>query len=108
MQDVLIAMRDSGDAEGSIRQYKSNWNTWMPVSIGKVPCLDVDIRQWSAIFDNTNKEKASETTVKNIARTLGVLMEWSVDRGYFASSEPFGDPRRRRKVVKKARKRGRS
>lgn len=107
MRDMIVAMREGGDEEGSIRQYKSNWNTWVPESIGSVRCLDVDIRQWAAIFDNANKEKATETTIKNIARTLGVFTEWAVDHGYFASSEPFGDPRRRRAIVKKARKRAR-
>jgi len=29
------------------------------------------------------------------------IMEWAVDRGYFASSEPVGDPRRRRKIAKR-------
>ncbi|TWH05017.1 hypothetical protein L615_000100001720 [Nocardioides sp. J9] len=105
MQDMLAAMRTADEPEGSIRQYKSNWNTWVPAKIGALRCLDVDIRHWAAIFDHANAEKASESTIKNIARTLGVLMEWAVDRGYFASSEPFGDPRRRRKIVKKARKR---
>ena len=107
MRDMLIAMREGGDEEGSIRQYKSNWNAWVPKSVGAVRCLDVDIRQWSAVFDYANKEKATETTIKNIARTLGVFTEWAVDHGYFASSEPFGDPRRRRIIVKKARKRAR-
>jgi integrase len=108
MQDMIASMRTAGDAEGSIRQYKSNWNRWMPAEIAwNVRCLDVDIHHWAAIFDHANAEGASEPTVRNIARTLGVLMEWAVDRGYFASSEPFGDPRRRRKIVKKARRRAR-
>lgn len=108
MQDMLAAMRTAGEPEGSIRQYKSNWNTWVPAAVGaNVRCLEVDIQHWAEIFDHANAEGASEPTVKSIARTLGVLMEWAVDRGYFASSEPFGDPRRRRKIVKKARKRAR-
>lgn len=108
MQDMLAAMRTAGEPEGSIRQYMSNWNTWVPAEIGeKVRCLDVDIRHWAAIFDHANAHGATESTVRNIARPLGVLMEWAVDRGYFATSEPFGDPRRRRKIVKKARKRSR-
>lgn len=107
MRDMIISMRDSGGEEGSIRQYRSNWNKWVPESVGNVRCLDVDIRHWSEIFDNANKERASETTIKNVARTLGVFTEWAVDHGYFASSEPFGDPRRRQTIVKKARKRAR-
>ena len=60
MQDMLAAMRTAGEPEGSIRQYKSNWNTWVPADIGgKVRCLDVDIRHWASIFDNANAEKAS-------------------------------------------------
>lgn len=105
MQDMLDAMRAGGDPEGSIRQYKSNWNRWVPTKIGRTRCLDVDIKQWSAIFDNANAAGASASTVRNISRTLGVVMEWTVDRGYFASSEPFGDPRRRKKIVKRARRR---
>ena len=108
MQDMLAAMDTAGEPEGTIRQYKSNWNTWVPANIGaKVRCLDVDIRHWAAIFDQANAEGASESTVKNIARTLGALTDWAVDRGYFASAEPFGDPRRRRKIVRKARQRAR-
>jgi integrase len=107
MRDMVIGMGESGDEEGSIRQYRSNWNVWVPEPIGKVRCLDVDIKHWAAIFDYANRQKASETTVKNIARTLGVFTEWAVDHGYFTSSEPFGDPRRRRTIVKKARKRAR-
>lgn len=107
MQDMLHAMRAAGDPEGSIRQYKSNWNKWVPAKIGTTRCLDVDIKQWSAIFDNANAAGASASTVRNVARTLGVVTEWTVDRGYFASSEPFGDPRRRKKIVKRARKRAR-
>ncbi|MDN5896528.1 MAG: hypothetical protein L0H93_21215, partial [Nocardioides sp.] len=79
MQDMLAAMRTASEPEGSIRQYKSNWNTWVPAEIGaKVRCLDVDIRHWAAIFDRANAEGATEPTIKNIARTLGVLMEWAV------------------------------
>lgn len=106
MQDMVRDMRAAGGPEGSIRQYNSNWNTWVPEDIGaKVRCLDVDIRHWTAIFTYANANGASESTVKNIARTLGVFIDWAVDRGYFVSSEPFGDPRRRRRIVKKARKR---
>lgn len=106
MQDMLATMRAEGAPRGTISQYKSNWNCWVPGEIGgKVRCLDTDIRHWTAIFDHANAEGASESTVRNIARTLGALTDWAVDRGYFASSEPFGDPRRRRKVVKQARKR---
>ncbi|WP_445257108.1 ANTAR domain-containing protein [Nocardioides aurantiacus] len=105
MQDMVHAMRAAGDPEGRIRQYRSNWNKWVPAKIGATRCLDVDIKQWSAIFDSANAAGASASTVRNVARTLGVVTEWTVDRGYFASSEPFGDPRRRKKIVKRARKR---
>jgi hypothetical protein len=82
--------------------------TWVPADIGdEVRCLDFEIKHWAAIFDHPNGEGASTSTVKNIARTLGVLMEWAVDRGYFASAEPSSTPRRRRKIVKKAKKRAR-
>lgn len=107
MQDLIIQMRGASEPEGSIRQYKSNWNVWVPAEIGRVRCLDADIHHWSAVFDHATANGASEPTVKNIARTLGTLTEWGVDRGYFASAEPFGAPRRRKTVVKKARKRAR-
>ena len=108
MQDMLTALRTVGAPEGTLRQYKSNWNRWVPAHIGqKVRCVDVGIEHWAAIFDYANANQASATTVSNIARTLGVLMEWAVDRGYFVSSEPFGDPRRRKTIVKKARMRAR-
>lgn len=108
MQTMVKEMREAGDPEGSVRQYKSNWNTWIPSDVGsKVRCLDADIRHWKAIFDSANSRGATEPTVKNIARTLGVLIEWGINSGYFPSSEAFGDPVRRRTIVKKARKRAR-
>lgn len=73
MREMVIAMGESGDEEGSIRQYRSNWNVKVPEPVGKVRCLDVDIKHWAAIFDYATRQKASETTVKNIARTLGVF-----------------------------------
>jgi integrase len=105
MQDMLVHLRTHGGEEGSIRQYKTNYNTWITDEIGHLRCLDAELRHWTAIFDHLNHGKASETTVRNMSRTLGVLMEFGVEHGYFLTAEPFAEPRRRRLVVKKAKKR---
>ena len=33
-QRMLDELRDAGQPEGTVRQYKSNWNTWMDELIG--------------------------------------------------------------------------
>lgn len=107
MRDMLLQLEEAGDPQGSIRQYRSNWNTWVPEEVGKVSPLDIGPPHWAQIFDYANANKASEQTVKSIARTLGTFIDWAVDHGYFASAEPFGEQRRRKAYVKKARKRAR-
>lgn len=106
MQDMLIQMRAAGDPEGTTRQYKSNWNTWVPEDVGGTRCLEVGIEHWTAIFDHANAEKAGDGTILSIARTLGSLMKWGVGHGYFGT-EPFGGQLHRRYAVGRARKRAR-
>lgn len=35
LQDMLIQKRSVKVEEGSIRQYKSNWNAWIPDNVGQ-------------------------------------------------------------------------
>lgn len=100
-QDMLIQKRSVKAEEGSIRQYKTNWNAWIPEEIGETVCLDADLSTWTAIFDHANAEGASETTVRSIGRTVGTLAKWGVARGYFGP-EPFGGILQRQVVLSEA------
>ncbi|WP_311208474.1 MULTISPECIES: tyrosine-type recombinase/integrase [unclassified Aeromicrobium] len=102
-QAMVIARRREGDTS-TIDQYRSNWNCWVPVSIGSTLCADVSIQQWAAIFDHAVAKGASVSTVRNVARTLNAFMSWADDRGYFLEAEAFGEPRRRQRIVKNAKK----
>ena len=101
-QAMLISMRKNNRPAGTISQYKSNWNVWVPELVGTSRCIDVEIRHWSAIFDYAVQNAASKSTVKSIARTVSAFTTWAVDHGYFVDAEPFGEPRRRRSIVKRA------
>lgn len=108
MQNMLHNMRATKADPSTITQYKSNWNCWMPAEIAlEVRCMEAGIRHWTAIFDHVVAGGATETTVENVARTLGALATWGSRRGYFVSSEPFGSSRQRRDVVNDACRRAR-
>lgn len=102
-QSMLNWMRQNHRPSGTISQYKSNWNKWVPADIGATRCIDVELRHWTAIFDHATGNKASKTTVKAIARTLNAFTTYGFEHGYFDQAEPFGEPRARRGVVTRAR-----
>jgi integrase len=101
-QTMLAWMRTTGRPAGTISQYKSNWNVWVPPEVGSVRCIDIEPRHWAAIFDHAMKEKASKTTIKAIARTLNAFLTFAEERGHFVNEEPFGQPRARRRIVARA------
>lgn len=100
-QDMLIQKRSVKAEEGSIRQYKSNWNTWIPDEVGQTLCLEADLGTWTAIFDHANAEGATEPTIRSIGRTVGTLAKWGVSRRYFGP-EPFGGILQRQVVLSEA------
>jgi hypothetical protein len=78
VQDTLDTLRAEGAPEGTVRQYKSEWNTHVPSDVGAVRCGDTAIWHFTRVFSTTlqgtAEERASEQVVKNVARTLG---SWS-------------------------------
>ena len=102
-QAMLIWMRQNNRPSGTISQYKSNWNKWVPADIGKTRCVDVELRHWTAIFDHATKNGATKPTITAIARTLNAFTTFGYERGYFDLAEPFGEPRARRSIVTRAR-----
>ena len=92
-KDSLDTLRDEGAPEGTVRQYKSEWNTHVPADIGTVRCADTAIWHYTRVFSSLLQEKASEQVVKNVARTLGHVIQFGVDHGYFEDHDPvFGFP----------------
>ena len=93
-----------GHPTGTIRQYRSDWNTHVPSAIGAVRCREVGISHYSAIFNRLNEERASEQVIDAVARTLGaVTVKFGVLNGYFPDGRPFGGPDLRRATVSGAR-----
>lgn len=91
-----------GAPAGSIKQYRSNWNTWVPREVAFTGCNELTIMQWTGIFDGIVENGGSESTVLSVARTLGHFQRFGMPRGFFVSS-PFSPDELRRAVVKKAR-----
>jgi integrase len=106
-QDMLLGLRKAGAPQGTIRQYKSNWNTWIPDDLGAARCRSVSLQHHTALLDHLGDNGASEQTVKNVTRTLGAVVKWGHLRGYFTSAEPFGDAKLLEDNVKAARARAR-
>jgi integrase len=93
-----------GHPTGTIRQYRSDWNTHVPPAIGAVRCREVGISHYTAIFNRLNEERASEQVIDAVARTLGaVTVKFGVLNGYFSDGQPFGGPDLRRATVAGAR-----
>lgn len=100
--DCLAYDEAVGTPTGSIKQYRSNWNTWMPRETAFTGCNELTIMQWTEIFDGIVENGGSESTVLAVARTLGHFHRFGLPRGFFVSS-PFAPAELRRAVVKKAR-----
>lgn len=104
-QAFLDDLRRSGEPEGTVRQYKSNWNVWVPDAVGGIPCGLAELEHFTAIFNELKavENAAAVTTVRSVARTVGAAITFGVLNGYFkADAAPFGSPDHRRAAVKKA------
>src|SRR4051812_36971771 len=104
MRAAVKHWRKVGHPTGTIQQYRSDWNTHVPPKIGAVPCREVEISHYTAIFNQLNEEQASEQVIDAVARTLGaVVIKFGVLNGYFPDGQPFGGPNLRRAAVAGAR-----
>ena len=103
VQDLLDHLRAIDAPEGTPRQYKSDWNTWVPQPIGATACRDAGLWHWTAILGGLNKAKSSESRVRAVARTLGAVVSFGIENGYFVGDEGFACSPQRTKVTKKAR-----
>ncbi len=103
IQDLLDHLREIDAPEGTVRQYKSDWNTWVPHLIGATACREAGLWHWTSIINGLNKAKASESRVRAVARTLGTVVSFGIENGYFLGDEGFACSPQRAKVTKKAR-----
>jgi integrase len=103
VQAMLDHLRDIDVPGGTPRQYKSDWNCWVPQAIGEASCRDAGLWHWSEIFNGLNRAKASESRVLAVARTLGSVVSFGIENGYFVGDEGFASSPLRAKVTKKAR-----
>ncbi len=101
-QDFIDHLRACGEPEGTIRQYKSNWNTWVPAKVGKTQCGLAQLWHFTVVFNNLSQQHASLGTVRAVARTLGAAIAHGVENGFFGTALPFATPDARKQVVKKA------
>ncbi|GAA4597852.1 hypothetical protein GCM10023107_42600 [Actinoplanes octamycinicus] len=103
-QAALDTLRKERAPEGTIRQYKSDWNVHVPAEVGAVRCRDTEMYHFTSIFSGLVAAKASEQVVKNVARTVGHFIQFGVNNSYFKGN-PFGTYEQRRGVVKMYRSR---
>jgi integrase len=104
MRAAVKHWRKVGHPTGTIQQYRPDWNTHVPPKTGAIPCREVDISHYTAIFNQLNEKQASEQVIDAVARTLGaVVIKFGVLNGYFPGGQPFGGPDLRRAAVAGAR-----
>jgi integrase len=103
VQDCLDALRRAGRPEGTIRQYRSDWNSLVPEELGSLPCRSVTVFHWQRLMDSLVEARVSEGRIASVVRTLNAVTMWGAARGYFGASEPWGSYTLRRAAVKEAR-----
>lgn len=86
----------------TLAQYRSNWNVWVAESIGKKACDQLTISDWSAIFANLSRQRASLATIRAVARTLNAVIKHGILNGFFLDENAFGLPTQRKAVVANA------
>lgn len=106
-QAFIDERREDGTPEGTVRQYLSDWNTWVPDAVGEAPARQVTFTHWRAIFDGMVKGDCTPERIAAVNRTIGVVTKWGSLRGWFGSEEPWGPPTRRTEFVRDAKKRAR-
>ena len=106
-QAFLEHLRTQGAPEGTVRQYKSNWNTWVPAQVGATECGLARLWTYTAVFDALGKAGAPLGTVRAVGRTLAATIVFGVERGYFGDANPFASPDQRKSVLKRAMDRAR-
>lgn len=94
-QFMLDEMRETGSPEGTVRQYRSNWNTWVPEQVGATRCRDAGIAEVSAILKVLGTKKSTLGTVNSVIRTLNSVIRAGHLNGWLESSALGGESLRR-------------
>lgn len=104
-QDCIESLRALRAPEGTVRQYRSDWNRWVPEHIGSVPCRQAQLWHWNQILDGIVAGGGSAGRIAAVVRTVRAVTNWGAGRGYFGSEEPWGSPTRRAQAVRAAKQR---
>jgi integrase len=97
MQSFVDHLRRTGSPVGTIRAYKSNYNTWVPPAVGAVRLHDLRRRHWTTVFDAL-AASASPATATNVNRTLRALIAFCEERDLLPG-DAFGTPERQRQTT---------
>lgn len=103
-QRMLDELRDAGQPEGTVRQYKSNWNTWMDELIGDRLCQEATIREVKSVMNQLNASKATLGTVNAVIRTLSAVIRTGQHCGWLLADD-LGSPALRHDVFRVTRQR---
>lgn len=101
----LAHLEAVGTPQGTTKQYRSNWNVWVPEAIGRIPSRQADLLDWSRLFMEMEKAGASWQTIRNVRRTVNALCKIGAHLGYFGLGEPFGPVTQRDAAVEEVLKR---
>lgn len=106
-QAFIDQHREDGTPEGTVRQYLSDWNTWVPDNVGETEARQVTFTHWRAIFDGMVQGDCTPERITAVNRTIGAATKWGSLRGWFGAGEPWGAPTRRAEFVRDAKRRAR-
>lgn len=89
MSRLVEHLKETGAPKGTVNQYRSNWNCWVPERVRTTPCAELRLPDWTRVFDEMGRAHASPGTIAAVKRTLGKALSFGVPRGYFGEDEPF-------------------
>jgi integrase len=89
MQSYLDDLRRAARNSNTIRQYRGDYNKWVPPEIGELLLPQLSRQHWTGIFSHVSVE-GSPSVVTNVSRTLSALLTWADEWEYFGPDLPFG------------------
>lgn len=103
-QFMLDDLRSSHAPEGTVRQYKSNWNLWVPDDVKRVACSEAEIKEISRVMSRLAEKKASLVTTNAVIRTLNAVIRTGQLNNWLRGDD-LGTLAHRKEAYKVARRR---
>lgn len=102
VKHMLAHLRSVGSPEGTVRQYKSDWNAHIGDHLATVVCREASLAHWTLVINSLEAAQAPRRMIMAVARTMGAIVNHGIENGFFTGTEGFATAPQRAKVVRRA------